>query len=76
MATNNQRLSNLESHVHEQTTTIQHLQTLLLEFVSTLRQGLDTKLEQLMKNFEVLLICVGRARVDMGGIKRRDNYQI
>lgn len=55
MATNNQRLSNLENYVHEQTSTIQQLQTQLQDSVTNLKLGFVEKLEQMMKGFEALL---------------------
>lgn len=55
MATNNQRLSNLEVHVSEQTNTIQQLQNQLHESVTSLKQGFKEKLEQMMRGFEALL---------------------
>lgn len=55
MATNNQRPSNLETHVNEQTNTIHQLQNQLHESVTSLKQGFDEKMEQMMKGFEALL---------------------
>lgn len=59
MATNNQRLSSLETQVQE-------LQA-QLGSVSTMQQGFDSKMEQMMKNFDTLL-NIQRQQLDPNNI--------
>lgn len=66
MATNNQRLSNLETQFQEHSNNIQQLRIQLQESVTTIDQGIDVKLELLMKRFESLLAAQKESNIHHG----------